>query len=79
MSENLLRGYNSEQSVPHFLIIGAQKSGTTSLYNYLIEHPLIIPALNKEIHFFDIYFEKGLNWYLSHFPSLDSITKLPID
>ena len=50
-----------------FLIIGAQRSGTTSLYNYLIKHPKILSATKKEIHFFDRYFKKGFNWYESHF------------
>ena len=57
---------------PSFLIIGAQKCGTTSLYNYLAQHPLIIPAKNKEIHYFDINFDQDINWYLSHFHLLSS-------
>lgn len=35
-----------------FLIIGAQKSGTTSLYNWLARHPSIILPSEKEVHFF---------------------------
>ncbi|MBO1513128.1 sulfotransferase family protein [Metabacillus bambusae] len=72
MSEDILQDDFSKQSIPHFLIIGAQKCGTTSLYNYLIQHPQIIPALSKEVHFFDIYFEKGMDWYRNQFPSLES-------
>ena len=58
----------SLRTLPDFLIIGAQRSGTTSLYNYLCEHPAIAPALRKEIHFFDNNFKKGLPWYRSYFP-----------
>ena len=58
--------------MPDFLIIGAQKCGTTSLYNYLIQHPQIVPALQKEVHFFDLNFDKGLDWYQSQFQPLDS-------
>ncbi|MGM0884265.1 MAG: sulfotransferase domain-containing protein [Bacillota bacterium] len=72
MSEDMLITSNSKQFVPDFLIIGAQKCGTTSLYNYLIQHPQIISALNKEVHFFDINFKKGLDWYRSKFPLLES-------
>lgn len=54
---------------PNFIIIGTQKGGTTSLYNYLIDHPSIAPIYVKEPHFFDIYFNKGLVWYRSHFPT----------
>ena len=39
--------------LPDFIIIGAQKSGTTSLYNYLTEHPSIVPAFKREPKFFD--------------------------
>src|SRR5690242_3745935 len=55
--------------LPDFLIIGAQKAGTTSLYNYLIEHPTILPARRKEVHFFDQHFQKGVSWYRSCFPT----------
>lgn len=52
------------------MIIGAQKGGTTSLYNYLIKHPQIEPASQKEIHFFDWNYDKGIDWYRKQFPSL---------
>ncbi|MDC0835918.1 sulfotransferase domain-containing protein [Geitlerinema sp. CS-897] len=53
---------------PDFIIIGAQKCGTTSLYYYLNEHPNLFLSLNKEVHFWSINYEKGLDWYLAHFP-----------
>jgi hypothetical protein len=55
--------------LPDFLIIGAARSGTTSLYQYLTEHPSIIPGVGKEIYFFDKKFKKGINWYKSFFPT----------
>lgn len=55
--------------MPHFMIIGAQKGGTTSLYQYLVEHPCIAPIYIKEPHFFDIYYNRSLGWYRSHFPT----------
>lgn len=59
-------------SRPDFLVIGAQKAGTTSLYNYLIQHPQIIGNKSwKEIRYFDLpeNYEKGFGWYLGNFPS----------
>lgn len=56
------------ESMPDFLIIGTQKGGTTSLYHYLTRHPQILPAAQKEVHFFDFNFERGLDWYESQFP-----------
>jgi hypothetical protein len=55
--------------LPNFLIIGTQRGGTTSLYNYLIARPGVGPAMVKELHFFDKKFNKGLSWYRAHFPS----------
>lgn len=52
---------------PDFVIIGAAKCGTTSLYEYMIEHPQLVQTVKKEIDFF-LNFDRGLNWYLSHFP-----------
>ncbi|MDR6999845.1 sulfotransferase domain-containing protein [Neobacillus niacini] len=54
--------------LPDFLIIGTQKGGTTSLYNYLIQHPQIMQAKKKEIHFFDLKYHKGMKWYKRQFP-----------
>ncbi|QFU10358.1 Sulfotransferase domain protein [Rhodobacteraceae bacterium THAF1] len=55
---------------PDFLIIGAQKAGTTSLHSYLAHHPKLRPAAGrKELHYFNFYYDRSnLAWYLSHFP-----------
>lgn len=52
---------------PNFFVVGGMKCGSTSIYSYLCQHPQIIPALKKEIHFFNNYYDRGLNWYTSHF------------
>jgi hypothetical protein len=57
---------------PDFLIIGAQKGGTTSLYRYLIKHPRIKWASRKEVHFFDRHYTKGMDWYRAQFPVKDN-------
>ena len=56
------------RQLPDFIIIGTQRGGTTSLYRYLTAHPDIGAALRKEVHYFDRYYEKGMDWYLAHFP-----------
>lgn len=55
-------------SLPTFLIIGAQRCGTTSLYDSLTGHPSILPALRKELHYFDNNYDKCLEWYKAFFP-----------
>jgi len=53
---------------PDFLIIGAQKAGTTSLYRYLISNPRVLPAKDKQLHYFDFNFDKPVEWYEAKFP-----------
>jgi len=55
--------------LPHFVIIGAMKAGTTSLYAYLYKHPLVHRARRKEVHYFDNNTERGMGWYRAHFPT----------
>lgn len=62
-------------NLPNYLIIGAAKCGTSSLYEYLTQHPSINPALGKEINFFDMHYSKGINWYRSYFPFKNFFTK----
>lgn len=54
---------------PDFMVIGAMKGGTTSLWHYLKSHPQIYMPSKKEIHFFSYpeNLAKGLSWYKQHF------------
>ncbi len=65
--------------LPDYILIGETKCGTTSLYNYLIQHPQILDTFGngdkvdstyatKEIRFFDRYYDRGIDWYKSCFP-----------
>jgi hypothetical protein len=67
--------------VPDFLIIGAKRSGTTSLFRYIESHPAVLPQFpssrrlpfmalnNKGVHWFDRAPTRGRWWYRSHFPT----------
>ncbi len=52
--------------LPNFVVIGAMRSGSTSLYKYLQAHPDVFMP-RKEIHFFDRKWDRGLAWYESRF------------
>lgn len=54
--------------LPDFLILGAQKAGTTALYAYLRWHPDITGPSFKEISFFDRHYAHGERWYRAHLP-----------
>lgn len=69
------RWQGKRRALPDFLIIGAQKSGTSSLYRYLAQHPQVRASEPKEVHYFDggtpagdDAYARGEIWYRSHFP-----------
>jgi hypothetical protein len=57
------------RELPDFLIIGAQRCGTGSLYAYLRAHPRIAGPRAKEVHYFDLHPMRSLTWYRAHFPT----------
>ena len=77
--EKLYRKMTSRlRQLPDFIIIGAGRAGTTALYSYLIQHPLIAAALTDnnesvaDLHFFEYIISNNIQWYRSHFPILFS-------
>lgn len=42
-----------ERPSPSYIILGAQKAGTTSLYDYITQHPWVVPAKRRETHCLD--------------------------
>jgi hypothetical protein len=58
---------------PDFVVVGAKRGGSTSVYRYLMEHPRIQPLFPglihlKGVHYYDSNYARGLSWYRSHFP-----------
>jgi hypothetical protein len=66
----------ARRALPGFLIIGAQRCGTSSFYELLSRHPSVIRAFGKEIHFFDLQWSRGVEWYRAHFPLLSRMRAL---
>lgn len=58
-SIDLEREAGSGKKLPSFIVIGAQKSGTTSLYEYICQHPLMLKGKRRETHFFDWRWPEG--------------------
>ncbi len=56
------------RALPDFVVLGAMKAGSTSLYHALSQHPQVLPASIKGVHFFDNRVGWGLPWYRAHFP-----------
>lgn len=59
-----------KKSAPDFIIAGASKSGTSSIYYYLSRHPQILLSHKKEIDFYWTHYKRGIEWYLAHFPTI---------
>ena len=67
LSVRLLNEYGR---LPNFLIIGAQKCGTSYIFNHLMSHPQIVKPAKKEVNYFSWFYSKGLEWYKNHFPEI---------
>jgi hypothetical protein len=67
LSHQLVPG---ERMVPDYLIIGVKRGGTTSLAEYLFQHPdVMVPYVPKGPRYFDVNHHRGASWYASHFPT----------
>lgn len=64
------------RATPDFIMIGAQRCGTTSLFRALMEHPQVVrPTFHKGVNYFDLNYFRGEGWYRAHFP-LSRLAKL---
>ena len=61
---------SSFRVLPDFLVIGAKRCGTTSLYEYLGQHPCIKKSSHDNIGFFNDNFHLGIDFYKSFFPTI---------
>lgn len=61
---------------PDFIMIGAQRCGTTSLFRALLAHPQVIrPTFHKGVNYFDLNYYHSLRWYRGHFPVARLVTR----
>lgn len=59
---------NPLRKLPDAVVIGAQKAGTSSLYEYVVQYPDVQRAWAKELQFFDRAYYRGAAWYRAQFP-----------
>jgi Sulfotransferase domain len=78
-NRHLRHAMSRARILPSYLIIGAQRAGTTSLFDSLCRHPdVAAPTASsevdwfKELHFFDDSFWRGIDWYRASFPLVSS-------
>jgi Sulfotransferase domain len=61
-------GTAGRRVLPDFVVIGGQRCGSTSLYTILCGHPQVMEASHKELHFFDMNWPRGTDFYRRSFP-----------
>ncbi|HEY4234458.1 MAG TPA: sulfotransferase domain-containing protein [Lacipirellulaceae bacterium] len=63
------------RQLPSAIIVGAQKAGTTQLYEGLIRHPRCFGSSKKELNYFSKYSDRPLSWYQSQFPLVRQVMR----
>jgi hypothetical protein len=77
VSRTVGRLTNAQRLRPGFLIVGAQRCGTTSMMKTLGRHPSVVPAVfHKGVHYFDVNYDHDLAWYVGHFPTRRSARRV---
>lgn len=69
-------GERSSIVLPNFMIIGAEKAGTTAFSQFLRQHPDVCFSRPKETWFFNRRYHKGVDWFASHFEHWDGETAI---
>lgn len=58
-----------ERELPHYFIVGAKRAGTTSLDEYIVDHPLVLRGLvEKGCRYYDVNYHRGPAWFRGHLP-----------
>lgn len=62
------------RALPDFLVVGTKRGGTTTLFRAIQSHPGVAPMFpsrqhTKSPHYFDLHYDRGEDWYRSHFPT----------
>lgn len=65
---------SAQRQLPSFVMVGAQRAGTTSLFRALMAHPQVHAAnFHKGVNYFDVNYDRDFSWYRGHFPTSASL------
>ncbi len=71
------RSTSQGRALPTLLVAGAQRCGTTSLFQALRQHPAMLPPrFHKGLHYFDVEYGRGLDWYRGNFATRAGLKRL---
>ena len=69
-----------ERELPTYFIVGAKRAGTTSLDEYVVDHPLVLRGLvEKGCRYYDVNYARGPAWFRSHLPLSADLDRLERD
>jgi hypothetical protein len=61
---------NEPRERPSLIVIGAMRSGTSSMFKAFAAHPNVLGSLRKEVHYFDANWHRPPDWYWRHFATV---------
>ncbi|WP_340539657.1 sulfotransferase family protein [Nocardioides sp. GXZ039] len=71
--QSLRRG---ERELPTYFVVGAKRAGTTSLDEYIVDHPLVLRGLvEKGCRYYDVNYGRGPAWFRSHLPLVADVDR----
>ncbi len=66
-----------ERELPRYFIVGAKRAGTTSLDEYIVDHPLVLRGLvEKGCRYYDVNYHRGPAWFRGHLPLKADVDRL---
>ncbi len=66
-----------ERELPSYFIVGAKRAGTTSLDEYIVDHPLVLRGLvEKGCRYYDVNYHRGPSWFRGHLPLSADLDRL---
>lgn len=69
-----------ERELPSYFIVGTKRGGTTSLSDYIQQHPNVLrPLVEKGCRYFDVNYSRGWEWFVQNMPSAKEADRLELD
>lgn len=64
------------REAPTYFVVGVKRSGTTSLDEYVVDHPLVLRGLvEKGSRYYDVNYDKGPAWFRTHLPLVSDVDR----
>ena len=66
-----------ERELPRYFVVGVKRGGTTSLDEYVVDHPLVLRGLvEKGCRYYDVNYHRGPAWFRTHLPRAAALDRM---